>query len=518
MRSTAATGLLFLVLPAAAASQIQTLRDPAIKTFTAFPTGAPPTYLQASPGTVSIYLRWGCPDGASGYDVYVTPAGGAQVKLTPTPIPGQCIQDLQKTLVVGTTSSPTYSLGFTHSGTTPGASYSYVVVALYPSGAQGTSPVVTAQANLVPGPSGVVATASGHSASVRWQAVSGATGYKVFRKLAGESAFQEIPPTLGSSATSSNDLTVLQPGQHQYYVQTLNGLPSQPATVSIPPWPAPSGFVVSALAFAPPAVPLAQVTLSWNWLNGPKGYLVFRQRPSESGYLQLTPQPLWANGYLDNGMLPGQRASYYVKALDGDPTPPVTVVVGGPSNIVSEVYRGTSNINFSWNGTGTGATVQVLRGGTPSGPFYAATLSGAGDGWAHTTGNGINVLLYYKVVATYLTGVAESAPIALTIPPPPKGVTYLSATPGGSSAQLVWVCDPEALYYTILRGKGKYPTMDWIKDPYSTSPLRVPNPGGQCSYTDTGLESTIYQYRVLATYADPHTSGPDGSVSVVIGR
>ena len=141
---TPVVALLLVALPAAAAAQVRFAAP--TRNLTLIPVGAPPIGLRAGTAPTSIGLRWGCPDGASGYDVYVTPSSGVQVKLTPTPIPGQCVQDVQAGFVRGLpgapapSTSPTYSTGFTHSGLAPQSSYTYVVVALYPNGAQGASP------------------------------------------------------------------------------------------------------------------------------------------------------------------------------------------------------------------------------------------------------------------------------------------------------------------------------------------------------------------------------------------
>src|SRR5262245_33177273 len=91
----------------------------------------------------------------------------------------------------------------------------------------------------LPAPAGLTATANGRSAFLQWQAVSGATGYRVFRKLASESGFLELA-TGGQTTPGYSDQTTLPPGTHQYYVQAANGLPSQPAAVTIPPLPPPS--------------------------------------------------------------------------------------------------------------------------------------------------------------------------------------------------------------------------------------------------------------------------------------
>lgn len=446
MRPTLAAPLLFLVLPATAASQIvkdRTLARP----LTALPTGAPPTYLQASPGTTSIYLRWVCPDGAFGYDVYVTPAGGGQVKLTPAPIPAPCVQDIQVTakMIPGMpapSTAPTYSLGYTHSGVVPGSSYTYVVVALYPNGASAVSAAIPTKANLAPPPAGFVATANGRSANLQWQSVSGATGYRIFRKLASESGFQELS-TGGTTATSYSDQTLLPPWQHQYYVQAVNGLPSAAGTVSIPPLPAPPALNVSAPSYD-------MVQLSWQLPFDlrlmPRGYLVFRQREGEAGFSQITATPVPALSYQDHGVRPGQRVSYYVKGVDGDPTPPVSVVPGAVKvvSVVGSCGKGGLDFRFSASGGATG--VNVLRGETPGGPFYVAAVSYADitAGVIRTVTNPIGVNQYYKLQAVYPTGITESVLIPLTIPTQrPKDSLFdkFFATPvPGTTVE--WQCPP----------------------------------------------------------------------------
>ena len=423
---TAAASLLALAFPAAAASQI--LREAAPRTFTVVPAGAPPVYLRASPSPNSVYLRWGCPEGASAYDVYVTPAGGGQVKLTPGPIPGQCVQDVQATLSLSLglpapSTAPTYSLGFTHSGVIPGSSYSYVVVALYPNGASGATAPVSATATLASPPAGFAAVANGRSAELRWQAVSGATGYKIFRKLAGEAGFRELW-TLGAIATSSADPALLPPGQHQYYVQALNGLPSAAATVSIPLLPAPPA--VNAMAFSYDVVDV-RWQLPFDLRLTPRGYLVFRQREGEAGFTQLNATPIPALSYQDRGLRPGQRVSYYVKGVDAEPSAPVSVVPGVVRVVSLVGYCGKGSLDFSYSGAGGSTAVNVLRGGTPNGPWYVAAVYAAGSGVIRTMTNPLGVLQYYKVQAIYPTGTMESGLVSLAIPVEPNKDPLISS-------------------------------------------------------------------------------------------
>ena len=433
MRSIAT--VLIFALPVAASAQI--LRAPATKTFTPVLAGTPPAPLTVSPSPTNMYLRWGCPPDASGYDVYATSSSGAQTKLNPTPIPGQCLQDLRlNTQLVNTT---TYSLGYTHSGVTPGSSWTYVVVALYPNGAQGSSTPVAAVASLLPPPAGLSASVSGRNAVLQWNPVQSATGfYNVFRRLQGESAWRQLE-SVTVDKTSYTDGSVLPPGQHQYYVQANLGQPSPPVTVTGPLWPAPT-ISLSNLN--------SRLSLSWLPVSEARNYLVFRQREGEPGFTQLTATPVTAglygtltiNGsYDDQNPVMAQRHSYYVKAVDGEQSNVVSVVPGIPSFSQIVGNCGSGDLAFRYSGTGSGSVVQVVRGGTPTGPFYPTNVHYASPGYIGTIGNP-TILQYYKIQATYPTGVLESIVIPIAVPdkPPPLFTTFFREVAPGVSVE--WQC------------------------------------------------------------------------------
>jgi fibronectin type III domain protein len=387
-------------------------------------SGAPPTGVRAESAPTRIGIRWTCPAGATGFDVSVTPQGGGEVKLTSAPVLPPCIQDAQLSPAIApgalapTSTAPSYSLGYTHSGVTPGSTYTYVVRALYSNGASGASSPLTVTAPLAPPPASFVASASGRSATLQWKPVSGATGYKVFRKLAGQTAFQELPPALGSVATGSSDPSLLPPGQHQYYVQAVNGLPSQPASVTIPPLPAPPAFNVRAPSSN-------EVDLSWqlpfDLRLTPRGYHVYRQREGEAGYSQLTATPVTALSYQDLGLAPGRRVTYYVKGVDADPTPSVSVVPGTITSFCVGGSRGSSTLEFAWSGTAGASAMQLFRAEAAGGPFAPVVPYYATATMARTSQNPIGVTQYFKLAAIYGTVALESNILAVTILPGIEG-------------------------------------------------------------------------------------------------
>lgn len=200
----------------------------------------PPTGLRVRATQDYIHLTWSCPPGATGYEVFATPPGGTQLKLTPSPVTGPC-QDLSSTtrLQVRGAAQPNYVTGFTHAGLAPGKRFDYVVRALHPAG-YGDSPAILGETAPWPPVGNLAAMLTiGRTAQITWTGVQGVTGYSVYRQLQGASGYQVVsvlPPT----ATSFHDANLVA-GTHRYYVQPVNGQPSgqvavmvgQPANVSV---------------------------------------------------------------------------------------------------------------------------------------------------------------------------------------------------------------------------------------------------------------------------------------------
>jgi hypothetical protein len=102
-----------------------------------------------------VALHWNCVQGSTGYEVFFAMNGGQSVKITPTPLNPNCVQDLAQVnpafLAPGSTPVTTYSTGFSQGGLTPANDYTYVVRALYATGGPADSPPVTVRP-LVPAP------------------------------------------------------------------------------------------------------------------------------------------------------------------------------------------------------------------------------------------------------------------------------------------------------------------------------------------------------------------------------
>ena len=103
-----------------------------------------------------VALHWNCVKESTGYEVFVAMNGGASVKITPTPLNPNCVQDLAQVnpalLVPSSTPVTTYSTGFSQGGLTPANDYTYVVRALYANGGPADSPPVTVRPVVPPPP------------------------------------------------------------------------------------------------------------------------------------------------------------------------------------------------------------------------------------------------------------------------------------------------------------------------------------------------------------------------------
>ena len=179
-------------------------------------------------------MRWNCPSGASGYELFATPKGGTQVKLTATPINPNCPQDLSvataTSIQLGGTTQPTYSTGFSHTGLSSATEYTYVVRTLYPAGGPADSNPLTARTNLAPPVTGVTTQNAGNgTVYVMWPHVGLRADYLVLRRLAGETAFRQM-----ASVPWTESIYIdkgLPAGRHEYKVHVVDGDPGAPVAV-----------------------------------------------------------------------------------------------------------------------------------------------------------------------------------------------------------------------------------------------------------------------------------------------
>ncbi len=249
-----------------------------------------PTNVVATAGNRSVALGWNAVTGATGYRVYRRTTSSGSYTLIASP----------------TTTS------YTNTGLTNGTTYRYVVRARSTTLESADSLAVSATptAAMLAPPTNVSATAGSGSVALSWGAVTGATGYRVYRGTTSGGPYSLLAST--TSRTYSN--TGLVNGTTYYYVvraynASVQSVDSQQvaATPTAASPAAPSGVAASPGNGA--------VTLSWGTVSGAASYRVYRGTTSGGPYA-LVASPT-ATSYSDTGLTNGATYYYVVRTFNG---------------------------------------------------------------------------------------------------------------------------------------------------------------------------------------------------------
>jgi Lamin Tail Domain/Fibronectin type III domain/NHL repeat len=181
-----------------------------VSTTPAAAAGAPPapTGVTAVSGDGTASVSWSSVSGASGYNVYESTTPGSENPNTASPV---CTETTETTCDL--------------TGLANGETYYFVVTATDSSGASAPSTEVSATPSSAPttppAPTGVSAVASDGSATVSWDAVSGATGYDVYEATSsGDEHPSSATPVCDTTTSISCSVTGLTDGTTYYFVVT----------------------------------------------------------------------------------------------------------------------------------------------------------------------------------------------------------------------------------------------------------------------------------------------------------
>ncbi|HEV7203265.1 MAG TPA: hypothetical protein VGN18_01575 [Jatrophihabitans sp.] len=399
---------------------------------------AQPSGVTAVGRSGQVSLSWAAVPGASEYRIF---RDGAQIATT---------------LVAS----------FLDTGLVDGTAYAYQVRAVNVAGWSPRSVEVTAvptpDAPAVP--TGLAATPGDGQVSIAWTAVSGASGYALYR----DGVLVSSP-----SAPAFTDTGLTDGTSYAYTVAALNSDVSS----------APSAAVVAVPVAVAPAAPTGliaapgdgQVGLSWSPVPGATSYRVFRDGVGLASTVATT--------FADTGLSNGTRYAYTVVAYRANSvasTPSATVTatpVAPPLSTPTGVRAtpGDGQVSVSWDPVGGATSYRVYRGATLVGSPTATTLTNTGL---------INGTTYsFTVVAvSAASSSAASAPVSATpAAAAPGAPTGLTGQAGDTTAALTWAPVTGATSYRVYRGGVLRTTV------------------GPTSYTDTGLTNgTAYAYTVTA--------------------
>ena len=337
-----------------------------------------------------------------------------------------------------------------------------------------------------------------------WNAVSGATSYRVFRSESRGSGYSLLGTTTSTSYTNTGAAV----GKTYYYrVKAVNSVGT-------------SGYsnIVSGKAkTAAPAAPSVTIgnsstgkpQLTWKAVSGAVKYEVYRSTRQNSGYSLLGTTT--STSYVNTGASTGTTYYYRVKAVNRNG------MASGYSNIVSgkakaaapaapSVTAGNSSTGkprLTWKAVSGAVSYRIYRSES-RGTGYS--LLGTTSSTSYTnTGAAAGKTYYYRVKAVNRDGMASGYSNIVSGKAKAAAPAAPSVTAGNSSTgkpRLTWKAVSGAVSYRIYRSESRGTGYSLLGTTSSTS------------YTNTGAAAgKTYYYRVKAVNRDGMASGYSNIVS-----
>ena len=484
------------------AIDVKEYNDPLLSANITFAGSGPaaPTVTAGTDSQGRPTLKWKAVSGAAKYEVYrARSLNGDYIKYSTT---------------TGTAYTNT---SYIENGNT----YYYKVRALDASGTAGAwSSIVSvtyraASTGTLPAPTVTGGNDAQGRPTLKWNAVSGAAKYEVYRARSRSGEYIKYSTVTGTSYTNTS---YIEDGNTYYYkVRALDASGTAGAWSSI--------VSVTYRAASTGTLPAPTVTggndaqgrptLKWKAVTGAAKYEVYRARSLNGDYIKYS--TVTGTSYTNISYIEDGNTYYYkVRALDANGT------AGAWSSIVSVTYRAASTGTLSapavtggndsqgrptlkWNAVSGAAKYEVYRARSKDGDYIKyATVTGTSYTNTSYIENGNTY--YYKVRALDANGTAGAWSSIVS-------VTYKQTLPaptvtGGNDSQgrptLKWKAVSGAAKYEVYRARSK--DGDYIK--YSTTT--------GTSYTNTSYieNGNTYYYKVRALDANGTAGAWSSVVSV----
>ena len=340
-----------------------------------------------------------------------------------------------------------------------------------------------------------------------WNAVEGATSYRIYRSTSRGSGYS----LLGTVTATSYTNTGAKAGTTYYYrVKACNdaGLSPYSNVVSGKAksvTPKPSAPVVKIGNSSTSGKPM----LTWNAVSGATSYQVYRATSQKGTYSLLG--TVTATSYTNTGAKAGTTYYYRVKACNDAGLSPYSNIVSGkvksvtPKPAAPVVKIGNSATSgkpmLTWNAVSGATSYKVYRATSQKGTY---SLLGTVTATSYTnTGAKAGTTYYYKVKAVNSAG--ESAYSNIVSGKAKAAPAAPSVTAGNSSTgkpRLTWKAVSGAVSYRIYRSESRGTGYSLLGTTSSTS------------YVNTGAAAgKTYYYRVKAVNRDGMASGYSNIVS-----
>ena len=337
-----------------------------------------------------------------------------------------------------------------------------------------------------------------------WNAVSGATSYRVFRSESRGTGYSLLGTTTATSYTNTGAAV----GKTYYYrVKAVNSVGTSGYSNIV------SGKAKAAAPAAPSVTAGNSSTgkprLTWKAVSGATSYRIYRSESRGTGYSLLGTTS--STSYVNTGASTGTTYYYRVKAVNRDG------MASGYSNIVSGKAKAAApaapSVTAGNSSTGKPRLTWKAVSGATSYRIYRSESRGTGYSLLGTTsstsyvntGASTGTTYYYRVKAVNRDGMASGYSNIVSGKAKAAAPAAPSVTAGNSSTgkpRLTWKAVSGATSYRIYRSESRGTGYSLLGTTSSTS------------YVNTGASTgTTYYYRVKAVNRDGMASGYSNIVS-----
>ena len=339
--------------------------------------------------------------------------------------------------------------------------------------------------------------------TLKWNAVSGAAKYEVYRARSLNGDYIKYSTVTGTSYTNTS---YIENGNTYYYkVRALKSDGTAGAWSSVV-------SVTYKQTLSAPAVTggndaQGRPTLTWKAVSGAAKYEVYRARSKDGDYIKYS--TVTGTSYTNTSYLANGTTYYYkVRALgsDGSYGPystPVSVTYKAPfgAPLVTGRKDSQGRPALKWDKVTDAAKYEVYRARSKDGTYSLMSTQSA-TGYTNTSYLANGTTYYYKVRALKANGTASAYSSVVTITygtvPTPAAPAMRSAKADSAGITVSWDTAANAVTYNVYR------TTD-----AGSSWTQVASSVKGTSYKDTTVKKGVkYGYKVRGVAADGKTLGP----------
>ena len=346
--------------------------------------------------------------------------------------------------------------------------------------------------------------------TLKWNAVSGAAKYEVYRARSKDGDYIKYSTVTGTSYTNTS---YIENGNTYYYkVRALD------ANGTAGAWSSVVSVTYKQTLPAPTVTggndAQGRPTLTWKAVSGAAKYEVYRARSKDGTYTKYSTTT--GTAYTNSSYLTSGATYYYkVRALDANGNAgPYSAVVSVTCRLkltAPTVTGGTDaqgRPTLKWNAVSGAAKYEVYRARSKDGDYIKYSTV-TGTSYTNTSYLANGTTYYYKVRALGSDGTAgpDSTPVSVTYKAPFGAPLVTGSKDSQGRPALKWDKVTDAAKYEVYRARSKDGTYSLMSTQSATG------------YTNTSYlaNGTTYYYKVRALKANGTASAYSSVVTITYG-